>query len=997
MYIVINIKMCVYFVSLCPFLCQAISGSLKNVLEEYRRGGPDTLEQTDSNGFTALHFGSLSGNADVVRELVRLGADANYRSCGMGGVTPIIVATSKNHIEVVKVLLEVGSDPSCARTRDGMTPIHICSENNFSEIAKLLLDHTPSLAQARDHKGYTCMDIARRKKSTDFINVVLNLNSVPRLTTRSSFRGSSDSHLSPPPSGQDVSGGIVPVGGGFKKERKSASDYSPTLMQSMFDAARAGDCSGLEAACRGGAEDASEVVNAQQRSGWTVLMEAAAVGRHQAVRTLIGLGADLEARNKKGMTALHIAVRYGYVQTVRALLEGGASPDAVTRKGDTIEELAASYKHLTLLAYLVNRRATRTPQSPSTPPTASAVAAVDQNTPPTSAPEEVEHALPLPKGQRDKQIDTAPTARENLRHWLSEISLGQYYAVLQSNGFEDLSSLSVLTDEDMASLGMLLGHRRIFRLELVKLQEHHPSLFVPKSLSFAPLSAPESAHHGGRGRSAPPSRHARASSTGCSRRRGSRKKQHAKEKALASLSQPRANDSMDSVLLDADMSQLERATSAPPGSSSHSDPSISNYVSANTMASDPGPSCVVSRSSRGESTSDLSGVTDSSRDGPDGYSLEGVEEETKGEGDMLYIGKGVKRLEFSEIEIGAVVGEGSFGTVRSGWWRGMHVAVKALRVNDIGDHSDENGEPLGSGRHALSSSQAKEMLQEAETMARVCNHSFVIQFIGVVLDPVPSVVTLFCDNGSVENLILKNPGNIPDHDTLLRFALETAMGVRHLHLEGIIHRDLATRNLLIDETFHIRVADFGFARVKDAAASKGYTNSTMGPVRWSAPEAMRRRRYSESSDVFSFGVVLYELFVQSIPWPGYDTLDVAVRVCGGERMDIPPKVPLDVTDLMILCWSHEEAQRPTLNEVIDSIQFMREDAALIERENRELMWMLNGVGEKCGGDGSGGMGDDQDLCTNTDIGGNEDCSAASYEDMLASYGVTHDALFESSV
>jgi serine/threonine protein kinase len=377
----------------------------------------------------------------------------------------------------------------------------------------------------------------------------------------------------------------------------------------------------------------------------------------------------------------------------------------------------------------------------------------------------------------------------------------------------------------------------------------------------------------------------------------------------------------------------------------------------------------------------------------------------------------VKRLDFNEMDIGGIVGEGSFGTVREGWWRDMHIAVKALRVSDLGIASrGETGEDSTSRCRSrgpakdwtasqalmLSKAQEKELLHEAETMARVCNHSFVIQFIGIVLDPVPCVVTLFCQNGSVENLILKSPNSaVPDYDTLLRFALETAIGVKHLHMEGIIHRDLATRNLLIDENYHIRVADFGFARVKDAAASKGYTNSTMGPVRWSAPEAMRRRRYSESSDVFSFGVVLYEMFAQSYPWPGYDTLDVAVRVCGGERMEIPPEVPLDVADLMILCWSHEESLRPTLNDVIDTIKFLREDAAMVEQEERDLQWILKGASGGAEGAEGLALGEGEGFATpeeffmRVETQGTE--VEVSYSDMSPSdsYGVAHKVLFQT--
>ena len=79
---------------------------------------------------------------------------------------------------------------------------------------------------------------------------------------------------------------------------------------------------------------------------------------------------------------------------------------------------------------------------------------------------------------------------------------------------------------------------------------------------------------------------------------------------------------------------------------------------------------------------------------------------------------------------------------------------------------------------------------------------------------------------------------------LVRMALEAALGLKHLHSEGVIHRDVAARNVLVDAHLHVRVADFGFARLKEAGRSQkgGYTTSNVGPIKWSAPEAIRRRR-----------------------------------------------------------------------------------------------------------------------------------------------------------
>jgi serine/threonine protein kinase len=285
---------------------------------------------------------------------------------------------------------------------------------------------------------------------------------------------------------------------------------------------------------------------------------------------------------------------------------------------------------------------------------------------------------------------------------------------------------------------------------------------------------------------------------------------------------------------------------------------------------------------------------------------------------------GLKKLTYSELTIGCVVGEGSFGVVYSGMWRGVPVAIKQLKEKT----------PLSSTPNQSDANRHADLLHEAETMARVCNHAFVIQLIGIAFAPSPCVVTVFYENGSVEDLLIHNKSSCRcdlDSSVLLRFAFEAALAVHHLHLEGVVHRDLAARNLLIDENFHIRVSDFGFSRVKEEGASKGYTASTLGPVRWTAPEAMRKKVFSERSDVFSLGVVLFELFYQEVPWKDCDTIDVVIRVCSGELMPLPPLpshvyMPetvggcLGVRELMELCWSFDPMDRPHITDVITTLK-----------------------------------------------------------------------------
>jgi serine/threonine-protein kinase CTR1 len=201
-------------------------------------------------------------------------------------------------------------------------------------------------------------------------------------------------------------------------------------------------------------------------------------------------------------------------------------------------------------------------------------------------------------------------------------------------------------------------------------------------------------------------------------------------------------------------------------------------------------------------------------------------------------------------------------------------------------------------------------------MSRVCNHENILPFVGVMVRPQPAVVTKFMMNGNVEDLLVReSPRNararVP-YRQLVLMAQQAATGVVHLHREGVIHRDLAARNLLVDEGFRVRVSDFGFARLKAAHQSRGQTAAGLGPIKWMAPEALRMGTYSEASDVFAFGVVLFELFASEAPWGDAENLDVVVRVCGGERLLPPPWVDPHVARVMEACWDASPKERPAM-------------------------------------------------------------------------------------
>jgi serine/threonine protein kinase len=159
--------------------------------------------------------------------------------------------------------------------------------------------------------------------------------------------------------------------------------------------------------------------------------------------------------------------------------------------------------------------------------------------------------------------------------------------------------------------------------------------------------------------------------------------------------------------------------------------------------------------------------------------------------------------------------------------------------------------------------------------------------------------------------------------------LDIAKGMVHLHASNIIHRDLACRNILLDRGTAL-VADFGLARLKEGE-EEGTTVNTVGPVKWMAPESLRDNKYSRKSDVFSYGVVLYEIFSQDSPWIGVSNLEAANRVMNGKRMEIPEEWPEVVRIIIRQAWEHNPENRPEFTEIAD--RFSSSNDQVIQKGN----------------------------------------------------------------
>ncbi|KAL7237099.1 hypothetical protein ACSBR1_020216 [Camellia fascicularis] len=245
------------------------------------------------------------------------------------------------------------------------------------------------------------------------------------------------------------------------------------------------------------------------------------------------------------------------------------------------------------------------------------------------------------------------------------------------------------------------------------------------------------------------------------------------------------------------------------------------------------------------------------------------------------------------------IASGSYGDLYKGTYCSQEVAIKVLKPERV------------------DSDLQKEFAQEVFIMRKV-RHKNVVQFIGACTKP-PSlcIVTEFMSGGSVYDYLHKQRGTFK-LPSLLRVAIDISKGMNYLHQNNIIHRDLKAANLLMDENEVVKVADFGVARVK---AQTGVMTAETGTYRWMAPEVIEHRPYDHKADIFSFGIVLWELLTGKLPYDYLTPLQAAVGVVQkGLRPTIPKNTHPKLAELLERCWQHDPNLRPDFSEIIDILQ-----------------------------------------------------------------------------
>ncbi|KAI4367376.1 hypothetical protein MLD38_023119 [Melastoma candidum] len=262
-------------------------------------------------------------------------------------------------------------------------------------------------------------------------------------------------------------------------------------------------------------------------------------------------------------------------------------------------------------------------------------------------------------------------------------------------------------------------------------------------------------------------------------------------------------------------------------------------------------------------------------------------------------GADVWELDPKCLKFESKVASGSYGDLYKGTYCGQDVAIKVLKPEHV------------------NSDLQKEFAQEVYIMRKV-RHKNVVQFIGACTKaPSLCIVTEFMSGGSVYDYLHKHKGvfKLP---TLLKVAIDVSKGMDYLHQNNIIHRDLKAANLLMDENEVVKVADFGVARVK---SQSGVMTAETGTYRWMAPEVIEHKPYDHKADVFSFGVVLWELLTGKLPYEHLTPLQAAVGVVQkGLRPTIPKNAHPKLVELLERCWQQDPELRPDFSEIITILQ-----------------------------------------------------------------------------
>nr|XP_015831238.2 focal adhesion kinase 1 isoform X12 [Nothobranchius furzeri] len=272
------------------------------------------------------------------------------------------------------------------------------------------------------------------------------------------------------------------------------------------------------------------------------------------------------------------------------------------------------------------------------------------------------------------------------------------------------------------------------------------------------------------------------------------------------------------------------------------------------------------------------------------------------------------------IELGRCIGEGQFGDVHQGVYissdnPALSVAVKTCK-------------------NSTSDSVREKFLQEALTM-RQFDHPHIVKLMGVITENPVWIIMELCTLGELRSFLQVRKYSL-DLATLILFSYQLSTALAYLESKRFVHRDIAARNVLVSTVDCVKLGDFGLSRYMEDSS---YYKASKGklPIKWMAPESINFRRFTTASDVWMFGVCMWEILMFGVkPFQGVKNNDVIGRIENGERLAMPPQCPPTLYSLMTKCWSYDPSKRPRFNELKTQLSTILEEERLQQKERSRM-------------------------------------------------------------
>uniref|UniRef100_A0A7S4BFL9 Protein kinase domain-containing protein n=1 Tax=Chrysotila carterae TaxID=13221 RepID=A0A7S4BFL9_CHRCT len=255
----------------------------------------------------------------------------------------------------------------------------------------------------------------------------------------------------------------------------------------------------------------------------------------------------------------------------------------------------------------------------------------------------------------------------------------------------------------------------------------------------------------------------------------------------------------------------------------------------------------------------------------------------------------------SSVTLGKAIGQGAFGRVYRCNVSGEKELLVAKSINSVALRKEDQN-----------------LFRIELTVWSKLNHPSCIRLIGVCLEgPEYLLICPFCEGGTLAGrhaMLLKKRSPPIATAVLVRQALQVASGMAYLHSQNIMHRDLKSPNILLTAAGDLRISDFGLA--KYAPTEKSLLTAETGSYRWMAPEVLRHEPYDRSCDVFSFGMLCWEMLTYSMPFEKLTPVQAAFAVAiDGHRPIIPRFCSTDIAKLLNRCWDKSSEQRPSFDAI----------------------------------------------------------------------------------